>query len=112
MYFGMPRAIVSDKGTHFCNKTIAALFRRYVVLYKISTSYHPQTNGQAEVSNRAIKLILKTMVRPNRKDWNQRLEDALWVYRTVYKTLRRMSPYRLIFGKPCHLPVEFEHKVF
>lgn len=47
--FGMPRVIVSDRGTHFCNKTIAALFRRYGVLHKVSTSYHPQTNGQAEV---------------------------------------------------------------
>ncbi|XP_027152312.1 uncharacterized protein LOC113752399 [Coffea eugenioides] len=54
--FGMPRAIVSDRGTHFCNKTIAALFRRYGVLHKVSTSYHPQTNGQAEVSNREIKV--------------------------------------------------------
>ncbi|XP_071917001.1 uncharacterized protein [Coffea arabica] len=75
--FGMPRAIVSDRGTHFCNKMIAALFRRYGVLHKVSTSYHPQTNGQAEASNREIKSILEKMVRPDRKDWSMRLEDAL-----------------------------------
>nr|XP_027118762.1 uncharacterized protein LOC113736005 [Coffea arabica] len=58
------------------------------------------------------KVHLGEMVRPYRKDWSQRLEDALWAYRTAYKTPIGMSPYRLVFGKPCHLPVEFEHKAF
>nr|KYP53421.1 Pol polyprotein [Cajanus cajan] len=66
--FGVPRAIISDQGTHFCNRSMQALLKKYRVINRISTPYHPQTNWQAEILNKEIKRILEKIVKPNRKD--------------------------------------------
>ncbi len=74
---GIPRALISDRGTHFYNRTLEALLKKYPVTHKVSTAYYPQTSGQVEVSNREIKSILEKTVNTNRKDWSLKFDDAL-----------------------------------
>jgi len=64
------------------------------------------------VSNRQIKQILEKTMSRNRKGWADKLVNALWAYRTTFKTPLGMSPHRVVYGKPCHLPLEIEHKAW
>ncbi|GJS78524.1 reverse transcriptase domain-containing protein [Tanacetum coccineum] len=110
--FGTPRAIISDRGTHFCNDKFAKVMSKYGVTHRLATAYHPQTSGQVEVSNRGLKRILERTVGENRASWSDRLDDALWAFRTAYKTPIGCTPYKLVYGKSCHLPIELEHRAY
>ncbi|GJZ37540.1 reverse transcriptase domain-containing protein [Tanacetum coccineum] len=86
--------------------------KRYGVNHRFSTSYHPQTSGQVENTNKALKRILEKTVKDNPAIWSRKLDDALWAFRTAYKTPTGTTPYKLIYGKNCHLPFEIEHRAY
>ncbi|GJS81800.1 reverse transcriptase domain-containing protein [Tanacetum coccineum] len=91
---------------------IKQLCGRYGVNHRFSTSYHPQTSGQVENTNIALKRILEKTVKDNPAIWSRKLDDALWAFRTAYKTPTGTTPYKLIYGNNCHLPFEIEHRTY
>nr|GEW07502.1 reverse transcriptase domain-containing protein [Tanacetum cinerariifolium] len=110
--FRTPKAIISDRGTHFCNDQFVKFMSKYGVTHRLSTAYYPQTSGQVEVTNRGLNRILERTVGENRALWTDKLDDALWDFRTAFKTPIGCTPYRLVYGKSCHLPLELEHKAY
>ncbi|GJY23171.1 reverse transcriptase domain-containing protein [Tanacetum coccineum] len=110
--FGMPKALISDRGTHFCNKIMEKTIKRYGVNHHFFTSYHPQTSGQVENTKRALKRILEKTVKDNPTIWSRKLDDTLWAFRNAYKTPTGTTPYKLVYGKNCHLPFEIEHHAY
>nr|GEW52529.1 reverse transcriptase domain-containing protein [Tanacetum cinerariifolium] len=93
-------------GTHIC------VMLKYGVTHRLSTAYQQQTSRQVEVSNSGLKRILERTIGENRASWSGKLDDALWAFRTTYKTPIGCTPYKLMYGKACHLPIELEHKAY
>nr|GFA49785.1 reverse transcriptase domain-containing protein [Tanacetum cinerariifolium] len=110
--FGTPHAIISDRDTYFYNDQFAKVMLKYGVTHRLATAYHIQTSGKVEVSNRGLKIILERTVGENHASWLEKIDDALWAFHTAFKTPIRCTPYKLVYGKACHLPIELEHKAY
>nr|GEY27029.1 reverse transcriptase domain-containing protein [Tanacetum cinerariifolium] len=97
--FGTPHAKISNRGTHFCNDQFAKVMLKYGVTHQLLTAYHPQMSGQVEVLNHGLKRILERTVGENRASWFDKLNDALWAFRTAFKTPIGCTPYKLVYEK-------------
>nr|GEU74852.1 reverse transcriptase domain-containing protein [Tanacetum cinerariifolium] len=93
--FGIPRAIISDRETHFYKDQFTIVMIKYGVTHRLATTYHPQMSGQVKVSNRRLKRILERTVGENRTSWSDKLDDALWAFRIAYKTSIGCTPYKI-----------------
>nr|GEU77625.1 reverse transcriptase domain-containing protein [Tanacetum cinerariifolium] len=104
--------IEGHHGANLTAKKFAKVMTKYGVTHRLATAYHPQTSGQMEVSNQRLKRILERTIGENRASWSDKLDDALWAFRTAFKTPNGCNPYKLVYGKSCHLPIELEHKAY
>ena len=106
--FGCPQILVSDRGTHFLNKTIEEMTNLFRINHQKTTPYHPQTNGLAKRVNQTLVRILRKTVIDSKRDWDNKLTATLWAYRTTYKVTTQMTPFALMYGLEAVLPIEFE----
>eukprot|EP00253_Pinus_taeda_P026570 PITA_26570 len=83
--FGIPRELVTDGGPPFNSHGFKSTLHKYHIQHRMTTPYHPQANGQVESTNKVLEAILTKTVKDNRKDWSQRLPEALWAYRTTWR---------------------------
>eukprot|EP00253_Pinus_taeda_P029207 PITA_29207 len=107
--FGYLRELVTNQGSQFTSNLIEDLLAHHKIKHITSTPYHPQANGQVEVTNRALEEILTKVVSSGRKDWEDHLVEATWAYNTTWKTTTGFTPYELVYGKKALLSIEFEY---
>eukprot|EP00253_Pinus_taeda_P012303 PITA_12303 len=107
-YADVANYLAVDGGPQFVGNKLDATLNNYHVQHKITTPYHPQANGQVESSNKVIESILTKTLASHRRDWAARLPEALWAYRTTWRSTTGYSPYQLVFGKQSIFPIEFE----
>ena len=109
-HFGVPKEVVTDGGPQFVSHKFEALLQKYHIQHRIDSPYHPQANGQVESTNKFIEAILAKTVKSHRRDWADRLPEALWAYRTTWRNTTGFSPYDLVYGRSAIFPIEFEIK--
>jgi hypothetical protein len=108
--FGVPRFSITDDGSHLMKGTFKKILAKYGAKHQVASPYNPETSGQVELSSQKIKIILQKTTNRSRKDWSMKLNDLLWAYRTAYKNPMGTTPYKMVYGKVCHLPLELEHR--
>ncbi|XP_020084900.1 uncharacterized protein LOC109707778 [Ananas comosus] len=106
--FGVPRRIISDNGTAFRSFKVNRFATQHKIDWRYSSIYNARANGLAEAFNKTLTKLLKKIIGKNQKEWHMRIIEALWAYRTTYRTPTQATPYSLVFGVEAVLPLEVE----
>ena len=97
---GFPRSLISDRDPIFISKFWCELFKLSGTQLRMSTSYHPQSDGQTEVLNRVLEQYLRSFVHGKPSQWGKFLSLAEWCYNTTCHSSMNLSPFEITYGKP------------
>jgi transposase InsO family protein len=109
--YRLPREVITDGGSQFTTHRITTILGNYHIKHRVTSPYHPQGNGQVESTNKFLQEILTKIVSKNHHNWEAKLPNALWAYRTTWRNTTGYSPYHLVYGKEPFFPIEFEIKI-
>ncbi|KAM2075001.1 hypothetical protein EV2_039037 [Malus domestica] len=104
--YGVPRYIITDNGKQFSNRLVDELCEKYKFKQHKSSMYHAPANGLAEAFNKTLCNLLKKVIGRTKRDWHERISEALWAYRTTHRTPTQATPYSLVYGVEAVLPLE------
>ncbi|XP_019155161.1 PREDICTED: uncharacterized protein LOC109152033 [Ipomoea nil] len=104
--FGIPWYILTDNGKPFDNKLMDKICKLFEFEQRNSSAYYAAANGLAGAFNKTLCILLKKVVSKSKRDWQERMEEALWAYRTTYRTPTQSTPYSLVYGVKAVLPLE------
>ena len=88
-----------DQGTQFTSHLVTSLVQQYKIKHRLSSPYHPQSNGKVESTNKVLESILMKIMEQHHKDWADRLPQAIWAYQTTWKNTTGYNPYELVYGR-------------
>ena len=108
---GVPRTIIFDRDAKFTSKFLKALFERLDTQLGFSTTYHPQTNGQTEMTKQILKDMLKIYVMDKLNKWEDYLHLVEFGYNNGYQTSTKMSPFEILYGKRCNITINWDNLV-
>ena len=104
--YGIPNYIITDNGGPFVNTLVEKLCERFDFKQRKTSAYNPAANGLAEAFNKTLCNLLKKIVNKSKRDWHERIEEALWAYRTTHRTPTQATPFSLVYGVEAILPLE------
>ena len=106
--FGVPRWIIHDNGSKFISQPFQRFCNKFRIQSVLSMAYYPPTNGLAKAFNKTIGKLLKKFISRSQRDWDEKLGECLWAYRTTVRTPTKATPFSLVYRCEAVLPLEIQ----